>query len=339
MMPPLEQRWDFNAGSGFGSVSPLIIGDVILVATRKGEVHAIDINSGNRVGQEEFGDSIEGTPVYESGALIVPLAWGGVALRAHNLLLGKRKWRVRGAPVSAGLVIHRGKVIAGDVEGHIRAYDLENGNEIWSRQVGEERSGILSTPVLVGDRLVVANDEGQAAALDPENGSLLWSADLEAPVQVSLAANDHTVFASTTRGRIRAIDMEAGATIWEYKIPASDVYFAAPAIGESEVLFGASDGVFRALDVDQGTELWSTDLSAAIAAPPLVTEKVVYVGTMDGRLIALGRDDGASVWEEELGGRLKSAFAIKDSRLVVLAEPHHVYLFEQSIDSYAIREK
>ncbi len=336
--PPLEQRWDFNAGGGFGSVSPIIVGDVIFVATRKGEVHAIDIDSGRRIGQQEFGESIEGTPVYVDGTLIVPIAWGGVALHAHNLLSGNRKWRVKGPPVTSGLLVYEETVIAGDLEGTVRAYRLHDGEEIWARELGE-RSSILSSPVLAGGRLVVADDAGQIAALNPEDGSLLWTADAGAPVQVSLAAAEETIHVSTTRGRLLTLDVETGAVRWEYALPAHDIYVAAPAVGEQEVVFGASDGMVRALDVGDGSMVWSADVSAAVTAPPVITDDVVYVGTMGGKLLALGRADGAAGWSTELEGRIKSAFAVKGSRLVVQAEPRLVHLFEPSSQSYASSEE
>jgi outer membrane protein assembly factor BamB len=336
--PPLEIAWDFDARAGFGLVSPLVIGDVVLVATRKGEVHAIDIATGKRVGQADFGDSIEGTPIYEDGILVVPLAWGGVALHAHDLLLGNRKWRVRGAPVSTGLVVHGGSVIAGDVEGYLRAYDIETGSEMWSRQL-DERSGIYSTPVVSGDRLVAANDRGHVAALDGSTGSLLWSADAEAPVQVSLAANDETVFVATTRGQLRALDLTTGSVVWVFDLPRSAVYLTASALGEQDIVFGASDGFVRSVNIDDGTLRWSTDVSAAVTAPPVLTDHLAYVGTMEGSLIALRRTDGSAAWEEELAGRMKSAFAVKESRLIVLSEPRLVSLFQPRPEPYATHKE
>lgn len=336
--PPLVERWDFNAGAGFGSVSPLVVGDVVFVATRKGEVHAIDVESGRRVGQASFGESIEGTPVFTNGTLVVPIAWGGVALHAHDLFRGTRRWRVKGAPVSSGLLVHGRSVIAGDVEGYVRAYALDDGTELWTRRL-DERSGIYSTPVLNGDRLVVANDRGLIAALRADDGSLIWTADAGAPVQVALAANDGLVFASTTRGRLLAFDLASGDVRWEYALPATDVYFTPPAVGTTDVVFGASDGIVRSLDVEDGAPRWNADVSGAVSAPPVITDDVVYVGTMESKLVALNRDDGDALWEEQLEGRIKSAFAVTDSRLVVMAEPRLVHLFEPSSDSYATRPK
>ncbi|MEX2400798.1 MAG: PQQ-binding-like beta-propeller repeat protein [Rhodothermales bacterium] len=336
--PPLDIKWDFNGGAGFGTVSPLIVGDVIFVANLKGEVHAIDIESGRRVGRAEFGDSIEGTPVYADGTLVIPIAWGGVALYAHNLLQGDRKWRVRGAPVSSGLVVYDGTVIAGDVEGIVRAYSLSDGEELWSTAL-DSTSSIFSTPTLVGERLIAASDNGRVVALDVSSGSIDWSVDAGAPVHVSLAADEAAVYAATTRGRILALDIASGATRWEYLLPGEDVYFSAPAIGEWEIVFGASDGIVRALNVEDGSQRWTADVSDAVTAPPVLTDHLVYVGTMGGNVVALDRAEGTSSWQTSLEGRVKSAFAVKDSRLVVLAEPRLVYLLEPSSDAYANHEE
>ena len=325
--PPLERRWSFNAGAGFGRVSPLILGDVVLAPTLKGDVHAIDLNTGKSLGQESFGVSIEGTPVYAEGVLVVPVAWGGVAMVAHDLLDASRRWKSKGIPVSTGLVVWRDRIISGDVEGYVRSMRLDDGEEEWAVQLGD-RSGIASTPVLIGDHVVVANDTGRLTALDARGGSPIWWADAGAPVLSSLAAAGGRVFVATTRGLVRAFDAESGVMVWEYDTHFPDVYLTAPAIGERDVVFGASDGMIRSLNPVSGLLQWEIDVSAAVTGTPILTGDMVYVGTMTGQLIALERDTGHRVWETNLGGRMKSAFALKGRHLIVMAEPRYVYVYE-----------
>ncbi len=347
--PPLQLRWRFNAQAGFGVVSPLILGDALLVATRKGEVHAVDLESGKRFGRDEFGDAIEGTPAHVDGLLVVPVAWGGRAVRASDLLTGNRLWRVGDIPVSSGLTVWGDFVLAGDVEGYVRAWRLLDGEEAWSVQL-DERAGIYSTPVLIGDTLVVANDRGRVTALNPSDGTFFWSEDAGAPVQVSLAATEDMVFAATTRGSIRALDVRSGALRWAYDLTNREegeyiadqgglstqrgsyappqTYFSAPAIGKRDVVFGASDGIVRSLDIKDGSLNWEADASAAVSAPPVITAETVYVGTMGALLMGFDRTDGSLIWNTELDGRIKSAFALKESLLIVLAEPRYVYVYE-----------
>ena len=347
--PPLQLHWRFNAQAGFGFVSPLVLGDAVLVATRKGEVHAIDLKSGQRVGRDEFGDAIEGTPAYVDGLLVVPVAWGGRAVRANDLLTGDRLWRTGDIPVSSGLAVWDDFVLAGDVEGYVRAWRLPDGEEAWSVQL-DERAGIYSTPVLIGDTLVVANDRGRVTALDPSDGSFFWSVDAGAPVQVSLAATEDMVFAATTRGSIRAFDAGSGVLRWTYDLTNGEEgeytadqgglsarqgsfappqkYLTAPAVGARDVVFGASDGTVRSLDIKDGSLNWKADASAAVSAPPVITAETVYVGTMGALLMGFDRNDGSLIWNTELDGRIKSAFALKGSRLIVLSEPRYVYVYE-----------
>lgn len=347
--PPLQLRWRFNAQAGFGPVSPLVLGEAILVATRKGEVHAVDLESGKRIGRDAFGDSIEGTPAHAENMLVVPVAWGGRAVRASDLLTGQRLWRAGDIPVSSGLAVWGDFVLGGDVEGYVRAWRLQDGEEAWSMQP-DERAGIYSTPVLIGDILVVANDRGRVTALNPSDGSFVWSADAGAPVQVSLAATEDIVFVATTRGGIRAFDARSGVLRWAYDLTNGEggeytagtnglsvwrgsvappqKYLTAPAVGERDVVFGASDGIVRSLDIEDGALNWETDAPAAISAPPVLTAETVYVGTMGALLMGFDRNDGSLIWSTELDGRIKSAFALKESQLIVLAEPRYVYVYE-----------
>ena len=191
---------------------------------------------------------------------------------------------------------------------------------------------------------------GRVAALDPSDGSFFWSVDAGAPVQVSLAATQDMVFAATTRGSIRALDARSGVLRWTYDLTngeegeyAADQeglsarqgsfappqkYLTAPAVGARDVVFGASDGTVRSLDIKDGSLNWKADASDAVSAPPIITAETVYVGTMGALLKGFDRNDGSLIWNAELDGRIKSAFALKESRLIVLAEPRYVYVYE-----------
>ncbi|MEX1055153.1 MAG: PQQ-binding-like beta-propeller repeat protein, partial [Rhodothermales bacterium] len=117
LQPPLRELWRFDAGAGFGSISPLMVDHVVFVANRKGEVHAVDLERGKRLGQTSFGETIEGTPVFDNGTIYVPVGWGRSAIFAYDVLRGARKWKVKGAPISTGLIIFDGHVIAADDHG------------------------------------------------------------------------------------------------------------------------------------------------------------------------------------------------------------------------------
>lgn len=338
LRPPLEERWKFDAGAGFGAVSPLIIDEIVFVATRKGEVHAINLETGRRVGQATFGESIEGTPVYDGKMLFIPVGWGRRALVGYDLLRGSSLWKVKGASINAGLLTYGGVVIAADDEGHVRAYDKTDGNVVWEADLGDD-AAVTVAPVLAGGLLMIADDRGRIAALDPEDGSLAWSTSIEAPVLSTSASDGKSLYVSTSRGRLVKLRVADGTEEWTFALDSEEPYFASPAVSDGQVVFGASDGLVRALDAETGALAWSTSVKAAVTAAPLLTVDVVYVGSMESQLIALERATGEKIWEQELGGRMKSGFASAGNRLVVLAEPKTVYMFETTAESYALGDE
>ena len=335
LQPPLEERWTFDAGAGFGAVSPLIADEILFVATRRGEVIAVELESGRRAGQASFGESIEGTPVLDAGMLFVPVGWGRRALIGYDLLRGSTMWKVDGAPINAGLITFADVVIAADSDGMVRAHAKSDGAIDWEVNLGDG-VGVKASPVLAGDVVIVADDQGRIAALNPANGSPTWSATVGAPVLATAASDGETLFVPTTRGRMIALRVADGQLLWTYEAGTVNPYLASPAVSDGRVVFGGSDGMVRAVDASTGKLLWSTEVEAAVTAAPLIAADVVYVGTMRSELLALDRSTGALLWEHELDGRMKSAFAATGNSLIVLAEPKTVHLFEMSGESYVL---
>ncbi len=327
--PPLEEVWIYNAAAGFGPGSPLILGGTILVSTRKGEVHAIDLATGKKGGLENFGDSVEGTPVVQEGRLFVPVAGGRRALYAYDLTRGDRVWNVKGPAVEAGLLPLGDAFVAVDAAAVVRKYDNRDGAVRWERPLGEALT-VHATPVMAGGHVVVADDRGGLVALDPREGTVRWTQALRTPVYTAIAADAATLYVPTTRGRFFAVDAAQGRVRWRFAVPDTTVRFSAPAVGGEVVIFGASDGTLRALEAATGRLRWSFDAGAALAAAPLLTAETVYVGSMGQKLIALDRQTGTLKWEQELKGRVKSALAARGGYLVVLTEPRFVYLFKST---------
>jgi len=328
--PPLEEVWQYNAGSGFGPGSPLIMGNDVFVATRKGEIHAIHIETGKKQGQKSFGDSIEGSPLIHDGILYVPVEWGGRPVQAYDLARANVQWRIKTVPIDAGLVLVNERLITADIEGYVRAYDYLSGEVLWENKLGD-RMGVHTTPVIASDRLVaVPGDDGRVYGLDATDGAIHWTTELQAPIYDALASDGRLIFVPTTRGRFYAIDARTGAQHWQYAVADTTVRFTSPALTQTEVIFGGSDGILRSLAVSSGDENWIYQGDAVLTAAPLITSNTVYTGTMGREILGIDRHTGELRWSQELKGRIKSALAAKDGRIIVLVEPRLVYSFKTS---------
>lgn len=329
--PPLTRVWLYNAGAGFGEGSPMILGETVFVHTRKGEMHAVDMTTGRRRGMKNFGDVLEGAPLFYKNTLVVPVGWGRRSLVAYDLLQGKVRWTRRGAPVEAGLLPMGDTFVAVDTEATLRRHTIEDGDILWELPLGREHL-VHAAPVRVRGNIILADDRGMVVAIDMEDGARRWEAFLGSPVYTSLAADDSTVYVPTTRGRLYALDIQTGKERWTLTLPDTTVRFTRPAIDGDFLVLGGTDGILRALSSASGKERWTFRSADALAAAPFVTPHTVYVGSMGGVLYGVDRNMGVLRWEEELRGRVKSALAAKDGGLVVLAEPRYVYLFASSTD-------
>ena len=117
---------------------------------------------------------------------------------------------------------------------------------------------------------------------------------------------------------------------WSLALPDTTVRFSPPAVDDGLVVVGASDGLLRAFDPATGELRWSFEVDEAFAAAPLMTPERVYIGSMAGKVYGVDRATGEVLWEHRLRGRVKSALAARDGFLIVLSEPHFVYLFRSA---------
>lgn len=333
--PPLETTWVYNAASGFGPGSPLIVNGAVVVATRKGEIHAIDLRTGKSAGVLGVGESVDGTPVIEAGILYVPVSWGRRGLHAYDLTRGTTLWRDRRVPVRAGLLLQGTSLIAADVESRVISYESRSGERQWER-VLSERSVVHAAPVaLSSTSFAVADDAGMITALSTSDGSLLWETEASAPVYNAPAVANGRLFVPTTRGVLEALDAASGRLLYRIDLGNATVRVTTPAADGELVVFGTSSGSVTAADAVTGETCWTFNGGEALGGAPLIAGEHVFIGDMARRVRALNRQTGELVWETEVGGRIKSSMAAADGYLVVLAEPRSVYLF-RSTGSYAL---
>ncbi len=178
-----------------------------------------------------------------------------------------------------GLIAVDGTIYAADVS-RVVALDSETGNPRWFWFPGERedsRVGFYATPVLDEERnlLLVAGFRNQTVyALKLGEGpldtpTLVWSFPGAAA-------------AEGARGQYVSNGTLAG-----------DLFF-----------IGNGDGYVYALDVADGSLVWSFPTGDRVWSTPLVVDDAVYVGSLDGNLYALDTQTGRELWRQESRGAI-----------------------------------
>lgn len=327
--PPIREAWVYNANAAFGPGPALVLDEFVIVANRKGEVHAIDRESGRRLGFERVGDVINGSPVLMDGVLFTPLDFGSSrALSAWDLRTGTTKWTLRnGARVAASLTTTNDRLVVADRSSRLRLLNPDDGSVVWNVATDTTATYLLSPVVDNKGGIIVVSNEGRIWRFAAQDGRVTWTTKIDEPVATQPAVQGDRLIIAGTYGGIHAVDSETGTVEWSTGVTAGPLRRTSPAVDDGLVVASGTDGSVLALDAATGRERWSVAVGSAVGAAPFLSRSFVFVGTLDSRLVALERDTGALVWETELRGRVKSAMVARDDDLFVLTEPRYVYRF------------
>lgn len=331
MSLPLERAWSYNARGAFGRASTSRFERWLLVANRKGELHAVDLETGDGAGVRGMGDALEGAPGSAGEIAIVPIDWGRYNVAAYDLLRGTYAWRTRGAAVQAGVLVDEEQVLVAPMDGHFEKREIATGDTLWTRKILGGGT-VRATPVRTGPgRAFVADADGDAALVDLSDGTAVWAASLGGPVEVTPHFAENVLVVPVGTGRVVALNASEGTVRWELVAEEEGVRFASATSAEGTVYLAGTDGIVRAVDATSGSVSWTRDVGAAIVAEPAVVGELLFVGTMDERLLALDRTEGTVRWTHEVGGRIKSRLLAQQGGVTILREPHHVEHFVPKI--------
>lgn len=286
-------RWRFRTG-GEILAQPLATADGFYVGSGDGKFYAVD-----RRGKQRWSLSI-GAPVYSTAVLaedrIVFAANNGhvYAVKPDN---GDKLWEST-APqysIESRPVVHAGRVYYGCWDGNVYAFDLADGTVRWKNQgagaaaslpgVARYYSPADAAPVIVGDRLWVADRMFRMAVMNPQTGERL---EERKDISSVAATSDGTAaYLRGTDGNLRKVAAD-GRELWS--VPAQTNIVPSAAAERDGVVFSTSaTGRVYALDAADGRRLWEYQATPGlyVFSDPVGHDGVVYITGMDGSLTAL----------------------------------------------------
>lgn len=224
----------------------------------------------------------------------------------------------RRIPLTAQPVIADGRVFTQDRSHNLTAFDVTNGRQLWRVNVRKrgERNDVIGGGVAYGRGMVfVTGGYNEIQALDPENGALIWQADLPGPARAAPTVMDDRVFVTTLDNTIVALNRTNGEFLWDYAgLPetAALIGAASPAATASLVVPAFSSGEIYALQIENGTVIWSEDLSPLrqtvgvgaipeVRGLPVIDRGLVIAVSFGGRMVAIDERTGERVWQREIG--------------------------------------
>lgn len=265
----LDKEWKRRIGKGqsdgFSRLTPALDGDNIYAVDHQGLVVALDSKTGKKHWKRKINKPQQSVWQWLKG----------LVFDADTNL-----------QIAGGIAAEHGLLLVATYAGEVIALSIEDGTELWRKQLPGE---IVSTPRTNGSVVATQTVNGKLFTLDAKTGEQLWFYDNPPPVLTlrgtpSPIVTDTAIYAGFSNGRLMAFNPANGLILWDQRI-------ALPK-GRSELE--------RMVDIH---------------ASPLIHEGVLYVGAYQGRVAALSRGAGSGLWGQE--GSTSENLAIANGNLFV----------------------
>ena len=255
---------------------------------------------------------------------------GGYANHAmHHLRVGQtlqKKWSISvgsgtggGERLMAQPIIAQDRLFTMDAETTINAYNINNGEKIWSTEItpeNEEDDHINGGLAFENDTIYASTGFGQVVALAAKTGKILWRQEVGIPFRTAPTARGNRIFAISITNKLFALNGQTGSILWTHSgIEESTNLLGggSPAIDNGVVVAPYSSGELVALKVQNGQELWTDSLAggrrslgtttlSSIRGRPIIDQNMVFAVSNSGQLTAINLRTGRRIWERNIGG-------------------------------------
>jgi eukaryotic-like serine/threonine-protein kinase len=312
----------------------------------------------------EAGESIESSAAIVGGTVFVGSQKGElVALSLEN---GSVYWKFpTGNPIGeSSPAYNNGVVYIGDLGGWLNAINATDGKKLWAFKANGE---IKSSPVVVGDRVLIGSYDENLYCLSAHNGSLIWKFKTNGPVHSTPGIAEGMAFIAGCDELFRAIRISDGKEV--FNVSSGAYTGASPALRGGFAFYGTFDNEVLGVNLAgrkvgwryehperkfpfyssaavtsarivvggrdklvhgltlQGKAAWTFATRARVESSPAIADGRVFVGSNDGRFYVLSLSNGAKLWEFDAGAPLSASPAIANGRIVIGSQDGRLYCF------------
>lgn len=193
------------------------------------------------------------------------------------------------------------------VDGEVIAFSAGHGKIHWRHTIGPSES----SPLLVGDRLYLADWNGDVWAFDSNSGRVVWRERVaHAAIKGALAYGDGRLYVGAYDGHVYCLST-GGRVLWrgsaQPRLFGGSDFYSTPAVAYGRVFIGSTDGKVYAFGADTGDRLWSHSTGGYVYSSPAVWRQRVLVGSYSGAFSALDAGTGEPDWTFHADGPISGS--------------------------------
>jgi eukaryotic-like serine/threonine-protein kinase len=349
--PPVEKLWEYWAAAPCYS-SPAVGADLIVFGSENGEVHAVDKQGKPRWKFAARKDvvsapAIAGNRVY----------FGSTNHNFYALDLdGKEVWKFAALDrIKSDPLIVDDAVVFSSYDDRVYALRASDRATVWifpartdlaatsmatslpsgPPTVAEIKPGDFSysSPLRVGDDIVLGNLDGHLYGIDFKSGHLAWrfatdGAASKQGVTSSPALRDGILYFGANDGNVYALEAASRRLRWKFKT--EDEVNGAPAVSADGIVYiGGTDRHLYALDAATGALRWKfPTLGPVMTRPALYQNLVIFGGGSDDQQIYLvDRMSGQLFWSYKTGYKIEGDPVVDGNVFYIPSGDRKLYAF------------
>jgi outer membrane protein assembly factor BamB len=233
--------------------------------------------------------------------------------------LGKARWKRQVASLNASAPAYSdGMIYVSSLEpGQVMALAAYDGHQVWKHPLPGRTE---SSPLVVGNKLIVGCECNTVVALDKATGKTIWERHVNGSVKAAPAYSDGIVYVGDYSGEMTALRVADGSIKWQTGSQGSSFgrsgrFYATATVAFGRVYAGNVDGRMYSFDAQTGKLAWSHSTgnyvyAAAVAARTADTPATVYFGSYDGTFYALDARTGNERWSVHNLGAISGAASL-----------------------------
>lgn len=181
--------------------------------------------------------------------------------------------------------------------------------EYWSKEnIMGIGTGISSSPVLAGNKIIFGAHDTYIYALDSDSGKIEWKFKTNGCIYSTPYVHKDTVYAGSQDGFLYAIGLD-GKLKWKFQANGR-VVGSSPVVINDKIIFGTDEGFLFAVDIE-GKLLWKFLTGSAIRTTvSAVNDKIIF-GSHDHYLYCID-ENGSKIWKFFTGGPMWTCPCIVD---------------------------
>ncbi|NMH58995.1 outer membrane protein assembly factor BamB [Alteromonas sp. MYP5] len=281
--------WEQQIGDGvegyFSRLRPAYDNNKVYVAERRGEVAALDPQSGKVIWEKNFAK-------FKDEGMMDSIS---------------RLWSSGESAKIAGLAAAENLLFIGTEDGVILALNQQDGEVVWQATVAGE---ILAAPAIGEGVLLVNTGAGVLFGLNAETGEQLWRSESDVPpltlrgISTPTSGNGGAIVGTPT-GKLQVHILDSGVVAWETAIttPAGATELerivdidSAPLLYGGIVYSIAYNGTLAAVELRSGRVIWKREYASYRNLT--LSDNQIFVVDNNSHIYALDRRNGVELWSQ-----------------------------------------